>query len=493
MLRPIRFLVFIQISLLVNALGIAQSGEFRIYPNGLMYSDTTMKQLEFIVDSLNIKFRTCELNKTYFSKYQSLAHHISMGKGKIKEAKQDIENNISYKDFLKKYPKVTTVENLVVVRYSYTDYNGNESIEFGSILPEYKIHKTNNSNKYHQPLNRKWIMSYWEGSKYSEESLNAFYFTTEFEKLILPESYARMIQYSNCLVDTNSQIFKPEAQRKDFSYDEKKPVEISRFIKYVNKDSKKPEYDRENYEEYRKKYKEWDSLRWVYIDKKLSRENEFKKLLNGAVVSALEEGGSDDEFEEYVGRYYSKETELELKRSRIVVGQCSMDDRPRIHAMNIAVLSAETINWETFLRAHLNIMNDRFDRVSDGSWAWAGRKTYIRELEELDINVPDLLLGISLRIENPSQNHYYGSIGRIGRALSETRNSDVIESRILDMIKDEQLDSYNRILMYYLFLNYTYYLEDENHKKENIRNLKIAIRRLPEHLSTRMNIDELEI
>lgn len=90
------------------------------------------------------------------------------------------------------------------------------------------------------------------------------------------------------------------------------------------------------------------------------------------------------DFEEYVSCYKSPKVALELKRSRIVVGGCSQDMSPRVHAMNIALLSAETINWEIFLRSHLDIMNDNFERMSDGSYAWAGRKTYIKELEVLD-------------------------------------------------------------------------------------------------------------
>ncbi|MBK7503592.1 MAG: hypothetical protein IPI52_00240, partial [Bacteroidetes bacterium] len=82
-----------------------------------------------------------------------------------------------------------------------------------------------------------------------------------------------------------------------------------------------------------------------------------------------------------------KEKLLDEMRSTKVVGGCSQDSRPREHAINIAMLSAEVTNWEVFLKSHLDIMNDRFDRMSDGSYAYAQRKTYIKELEELDINV----------------------------------------------------------------------------------------------------------
>lgn len=167
-----------------------------------------------------------------------------------------------------------------------------------------------------------------------------------------------------------------------------------------------------------------------------------------------------------------------------------MDSRPREHAMNIALLSAETTNWEVFLKSHLDIMNDRFDRMSDGSYAKAQRKTYIKELEELDINVNDLLIGISLRIENPASNHYYGNIGRLGRAISESKNKLDFESQILSMIEDNELDDYNRIISYFLFISYNNYLDNKEEHKRNIEKVKSSITKLPVYLKENIKIEE---
>ena len=196
------------------------------------------------------------------------------------------------------------------------------------------------------------------------------------------------------------------------------------------------------------------------------------------------------DFEYYTAEYYSKKDALTMKRNRIVVGFCSQDDGPRVHAMNIAVLSAESISWEVFLRAHLDIMNDRFERVSDGSYAWGKRNTYIREIEELNIDMQELLLGISLRLSNPSENHYYGSISRLGRALSETKDRQKLEETILKMIKDEKLDDYNRLLMHYLFLNYTYYLPNQSERKLNLEKLESADKTLPVYLYSKIKINK---
>lgn len=177
-----------------------------------------------------------------------------------------------------------------------------------------------------------------------------------------------------------------------------------------------------------------------------------------------------------------QETLLEELRSSYVVGSCSMDSRPREHAVNIALLSAETYRWEVFLKAHLDILNDRFNRLSDGSYAWAQRETYIRELELMNINTPDLMLGICFRIKNPATHHYYGSLDRVGRALSEAEDKAQIEEAILSIIKDPTLDHFNRMLFYYLFRNYNHYLPNKETQNANAKRLAEAAETLPAFL-----------
>ena len=166
---------------------------------------------------------------------------------------------------------------------------------------------------------------------------------------------------------------------------------------------------------------------------------------------------------------------------------CSMDQSPRYHAFNIAKLSAECVNWEVFLRAHLDIMNDHFSRASDGSYAWAGRKTYIKELEVLEIDVNSLLIGICLRIQNPGQNHYFGNVGRVGRAMAETSDPGLLESTLLNLISDDTLDDYNRIVMCYLFLSYNNNLEDQTKKASNEALFKKTVHLLPSYIAEKVS------
>ena len=107
---------------------------------------------------------------------------------------------------------------------------------------------------------------------------------------------------------------------------------------------------------------------------------------------------------------------------------------------------------------------------------------------EVGYGITPLILGITFRIENPATNHYYGSVGRVGRALSESSNRSEIEKAILSIITDPDVDYYNRLLFYYLFKNYNYYITDETIKKENEEKLAIAVASLPEYFSSKLNL-----
>ena len=506
----------------------AQETEFKVYDNGLIYSEHSVSKLKHIVDSLNLKFKVCEFNKTFKSYGQAKANFVEVEKSDALKAKKDLEKGISYADFKAKYSKGHFDENRIVLKSKYTDYEENEKVEISSVSFGVRdgqniIIDKEESDSYHNDFKGKWIFHYEEKTSYSKESLKAFYFVDDFITKPISEKYARLIQYSDCLVDTTAQIFYANAKDSGVRYMDTVPTKASNFEVYVEKVLKRPDFSyqkfsalfdfsdvdpqgkekkkkkedvvvrealEKEYQNFSKKMEKWQSERLIRIDSLQKADKNFDIMLRDAFAHAKITKASSDTFEEYVARYIGKEEALELKRNRHVVGGCSMDDSPRVHALNIAMLSAETIKWEIFLRSHLNIMNDRFDRASDGSYAKGARLTYIKEIEVLDINVLDLILGISLRIDNPSKNHYYSSINRVGRALSESSNPELVETSLLDMIKDNDLDDYNRILIYYLFDNYNYNLKDEKVKESNESKLKLAVASMPDYISSRITFEK---
>ncbi|KAB2810397.1 hypothetical protein [Phaeocystidibacter luteus] len=196
----------------------------------------------------------------------------------------------------------------------------------------------------------------------------------------------------------------------------------------------------------------------------------YSDCMVDTTTTKLLESDNDDDFgfgnQEFDSPHGLSDAEVkkqldELRKMR-VVGFCSQDSRPRLHAKSIALFAAAAQDWSVFLKAHLDIMNDRFDRASDGSYAQAERLTYLRELEELDIKTEDLLLGTLLSMSDPSPNHYYGSPNRTGRAFADTQNPESIIQKLETGAMDKNLDLHNRFLMMYTLKVYRYNIGEES-------------------------------
>lgn len=469
----------IYLLVLVSCHCYGQYNEFKIYANGLIYDETTMQKLGDIVDSLNLKFRSCDLSHPYFSNAQGMAHLVEIPNKEILKA---IDDGVSFSTFADKYPRLVKQRDLWIVKTTYESYNGRKYISYDALpsaTDQFSV-KLNNKKSNHK--NSGWVVD--------EDGDMAFYIE-KLEQYELPFNYARLIQYVDCMIDTTAEIYFPEAEGAIYQQVDE-TSEAYRFIVWAEAFPHKPKYPdhkklkRHNadsiYEAYRIRSAQWDSLRIVELDRRMNTSSYGRELLASAADEALSTRNSDARFEFYVDRYLSKDTALRLMRSRRVIGNCSMDDSPRYHAMNICKLAAETTKWDIFLRSHLDIMNDHFERQSDGSYAWGGRKTYLKELEALDIPTIDLLIGTSLRVSNVSDNHYWSSIRRTGRALSDTADKDALEQRLVTMISDDKLDPYNRLLMAYLFSNYIHHLDDEVRKKASQNKLDRAMETTPQYV-----------
>lgn len=412
---------FCLIGILFISLTSAQ--EFTTFRNGLIYNEKTMDKLGKIVDSLHLKYKTCDLTKVFYSKKQVKGCIINLNSGNIAQAKKDMDSNISLENFIIKYPSAKVRKDILITKTKTKDYDKKDIIRYDelSLNDDYALYLEKDYKKAsaEKPEKGTWVYDYQPKTSYSEEYIKAFYFPENFKSIPLDQKYSKQIVYSDCLIDVSTTKFKENAKSERFNATISLP---------------------EN----------WQSLP---KDKK-------EKLL--------------DEM-----------------RSAEAVGSCSNDFSPRIQGVNMALLSAETAHWEIFLKSHLDIMNDRFERVSDASYAWKDRQTYIKELEELDINVPDLLLGIYFRIDNPEKNHYYGNIGRLGRAISESKDNKLFLSQILSMVEDERLDDYNRVLAYFLYISCNYYTKSKTEKKFNNAKIINAVKKLPKYLADNIKVETI--
>jgi len=398
---------------LIAVSGSAQEGEFKTYDNGLIYSEKTMSKLRSIADSLNLKFKQCNFDQEFYSRYQTIGHVVKLDAKDIKEAKKDLDRNMGFEAFLAKYPDAKVERGALFLKSIGKNRTDEDVLEFThfKLTGEYNFNITVADRAlFKSDFKDRWVYEHQSKTSYSEEKLTAFYFPEAFVSKPLPSRYAQMIGYADCLIDTTTTK-----------------------LKDIQKEG------------------------WVALPK------DWTSLPPKKMEQLLEE-----------------------MRSTSVIGFCSMDSRPRTHAVNIALVSAEANKWEVFLKAHLDIMNDRFERMSDGSYAWANRKTYIKELEELNINVLDLIFGISLRMENPAAKHYFGSISRVGRALSETANRNEVEDAMLSVVMDTELDYFNRVIFYFLFKNYEYHLEDDEAEEERSAKLRAALATLPAFIGVKL-------
>jgi hypothetical protein len=497
------------IGMVLFTTGIAQVKDLPVYENGLVYDPPTMARLKYAVDSLNLKYKQCSFNTTYYSVKQAIGHYIILDTGDIKAAFRDIQNGISYQAFKEKYPLAKIDSNNLFTESAEINFWKQNTLEYTNITAdEYDdpLWVTANcvgvTESCHKRLKGKlghWIFDYddpEETSTYFKEKIRAIYLLTPPATHPLPESYARNIVYTDCLIDTNSTMFLENAISSRFYYLEedeggeprKNSPKYDRFMKYVKQHTSKvlQKYQRTHKEE--SGQYNWDSVRHRYIQDSLSTRPFFKTLLNDAIAEALKgKYITGEDFEYFTTAYHSKEAALLMKRNKIVVGLCSRDNSPRRHIMEIGQMAAAVADWPVFIRAHLDIMNDFAERSFNSNYAQQERETYIRELEELDIDVTNLLIGTALHVSNGAKNHYFSSASRVGRAFAETKHRAAFEQKLLTMIADEQLDDYNRYLLQYLFLDYVYYLPKRTDRMSGLQLLIAANKRTPPYMRVKFD------
>lgn len=475
------------ISCLLCITGPIGAQEFTIQNNGLIYDAATIQRLHEIADSLDLKYKVCDPNPQYNSYLQGKAFTIAYDTA-YEALFAAIKNGVSPQMLKTQFPKLEISSEQLYVLFPQKN-------DAGAPVWEVHIFPENTSVEYEMatlPKAATWEIDTYPKNEYRERDyLGATYFISEPKRVSIPLRYARMVQYADCMIDTTTSIYLSE-------YEDIQEAKAARNIANPALDafeafiSPYPRPAIDSSIEIEKRYEAvgiWFKKRQERVSE-LSGTPEFKKLLQAAVAEAAEHKLPNYWLEQIVSEYLGPRETLTMKRLRRVYGQCSMDSSPRDHALEIAQLSAQTAQWEVFLRAHLDILNDYFERGTDGSYAWGQRQTYLKELEELGINVPYLMLGIALRVDNVSPNHYYGSVGRVGRALSESKDLKQVESMLQQGMLDPTLDDLNRKIFYYLFAQIQYSkmpeLADEDEQKAQVAQVKARLKivelNLPEYL-----------
>lgn len=497
--RDIRLLLPVLTALLVPA----AHGDLKVHANGLIYDSATLASLRIIADSVTTAYRTCPTYRRYRSRPQATGHFVRF-KNDAAAIRKDLAAGLPYAELVRRHARTIQArrENLSITldEFAYDPKDRQAGYYFFDEEGEYDRHFT---GAWFAPVHgRTKVKGTWifEDRGWKPKHLEAFWFDSDLLQRDLPIEYAVMIGYADCLIDTNTTIHPEAPEPSSRGRRGQAPndigeigllklwalypgirkfmdlVEIPR-LEYPDTGQASPD----DYQEFSRRWEWFQARKAAHFDS-VARLPAFPAMLEAAVAEGLRHGLSSEELEDFCARYLSKRKALTLKRSRRVMGNCSMDDSPRLHAQEIAVLSAEAREWDVFLRAHLDILNDRFDRRSDGSYAWERRGTYLRELEGLGMDLHDLLFGIAFDIQFPARNHYQGNVGRLGRAIAEATDREGFLERTADMIRDPALDDHNRILMFFLYLSAVRHLKTGEQKEAGSLDLHETVSDLPSPL-----------
>jgi hypothetical protein len=170
--------------------------EYELFPNGLIYSAPTVNKLGKIVDSLNLKYKKCESKYDFSSISQTIGCIVLLEKRRVKQAKRDMMNNISFEDFIKKYPKAKYKKEVLILKTKYINFENKEEVSIDYMdLQDYNAFHivSNEKNVFNKDLQNKWLFKYNKKDEYLDEYIEAFYFPNKFKMVKIPDKYAQKI------------------------------------------------------------------------------------------------------------------------------------------------------------------------------------------------------------------------------------------------------------------------------------------------------------
>ncbi|WP_207426688.1 hypothetical protein [Pedobacter sp. SYSU D00535] len=320
-------------------------------PNELLYSEQAIKRLQKEIELKNASFRA-DVPASFLSVPQGTAAYLSIKGDGVAQIKKLIDGGSRWQQvsaLLKAGERADSIYFIKIktekgVSFYPLELNRENWSSVDTKVPDH----------YDQDLTGSWVYSHYPRTSYSNERLVALFIRKELRPKLLPQAAAACIRYADHLIDTNSSIFTKAGNNtfRGFTYGNNPMVD--RVLKLAHSLPGKPEWkanvsetNRQNYEQ---QYNDWEANRKADLEQKLSKTEEFQTALTAAYKEVIANDTAShlymNEFETYVEKYLSPAAALDLKRRRVVVGACSMDQSPIMHAANIARLAGETCCME---------------------------------------------------------------------------------------------------------------------------------------------------
>ncbi len=504
-----KYLIILCLTVIGGFTAHGQLPNFPLHANGLLYDDTVMNRLRFIVDSLQLRTTKKEPVKAYYSLKQTTARLVRLDSGNVQGAFADLRNGMSLEDFAAKYPQAVIDNKILVVLDEHPGYQvaGNATY-INATASDYSAERIIlPTDEHYRPLDNPphdcWIDVDHVGIKgncvyylstephiYRGKGVNgaylfAFYLDRVPAASELPLGAARLVGYRDRMLDTANGMYYKDAGMAglDFRNVNFGPAQNA-FDDYLKRmaDPVVAAYHREH-----PKATHMDDFEISRrCSDSLAVDSTFKRLLGAAIAETERKGYYPFIFLERYMDSYSPRAALEIRRHWLPMATCGFDHLTgRLSEMHIAVLAAETGDWSVFLPAQLAIAIDPEGQHPDLLRS-LNRTYFLRELEDLDIGADDILLGNLLSFDRGDASFNWAK--RLGRAFAlEARDKRGLEEKVSRLIADKRLDDYNRLALHYLFLNYISFLPDNGERNKAFSRLQRADEALPAYLSARVN------
>lgn len=465
----------------------SQLPDFPLHSNGLLYSDTLMSRLRHLADSMRSRSGVARAEGDYYSPKQTTGRLVRLDTGDIYGAYKDLAKGISLEELVRKYPQAEVDDKIVVMLDERPGYQAAGNAYYYNLMANDPYASAGriilSTDEYYKPIaNRPLNYRAGENSgingncvfvestephthrgKFSTEAyVYAFYLDGVPTAVRLPKTAMRLIRHRDRMLDTAIGVYYKNAQ-------------------YASLDFRNVDFGPAQ-----KAFDDYIERRGTPV---AAVDTGFQRLLAAAVTEVEEKNYYPFIYLERYMDSYSPRAALEIRRRwRPVMMDNFGELIPRLYNMHIAWLAAGLGNWPVFLHAQLAVAIDPYGEYPDPSRP-GHRSVFLRELEELNIGVDDILLGNVLANTWPDPG--FSGVNLLGKALAlEGGDRRRLEEKVLKLIADKGLDDYHRLAMHYLFLNYIGFLPAGPARIKASSRLERADRTLPEYLSARVKGDK---
>lgn len=457
--------------------------------------DHTVPVLNKIIDSLENEIIKVEI-PVFLSLPHTTGHYFDVKTAYPEDFVNALERGEPLDSLIRKFPNLQIDRDLLIIKNTYALTNGEEKLEIKSFQIEFNNDHQITLEASDSLVNRNLNFYYSDYPEYGTDlrNIRGFYLNGNFVQQGIPVEYGRWINYTDHLVPSGTRLFVRD-DNDPYSHITVRTL-IDSLVTYFASVTNQPLYEgNQDYESHNMLMDLWEEKRAARADSLFRKDPAFKNLLFEALDFAEKNQKSNGELEVFVAQLISKERALNLMRYNQQIGTCSFDNGPIEQQKRMARLAAKIPDWGVFIKSFLNVMNDNVSRVANSNIASEGRKTYIEELQKLDLDVKTLLLGSNMRIADTLNEHYFSDGSKVAKAFSvlEEADKDFFEATVEGLIQDERLDPFNKLHFYNTLINYHYFLEDSSRKQEVAQKLEKLTMFMPSPLKSRFEEPHKEL